>query len=265
MFVIAAAPPVAMAQADIQQGMAQHRQILPDGNPAELYAARGAALWITPRGPKKVSLEHCDLGMGPGVVKGAYTRLPRYFSDTDRVQDLESRLVTCMVALQGYSFAEATRNPFSQPGRTSPMEELVAWIASESRGTKMEVSTAHAKEQRAYQIGEKIFHYRAGPHDLACATCHGEDNKRIRLRDLPNLVNPADAQRAYTAWPGYRVSQGALRSFQWRLYDCFREQRFPELEYISDASIALTTFLAKNANGGVFDAPTLKRQGSARP
>jgi sulfur-oxidizing protein SoxA len=55
------------------------------------------------------------------------------------------------------------------------------------------------------------------------------------------------------------VSQGELRSFQWRLNDCFRQQRFPELVFTSDASIALTMFLARNANGAVFDAPAIKR------
>ena len=55
------------------------------------------------------------------------------------------------------------------------------------------------------------------------------------------------------------MSQGELRSFQWRLYDCFRQQRFPELEFASDASIALTMFLAVNANGAAFDAPAIKR------
>jgi sulfur-oxidizing protein SoxA len=46
---------------------------------------------------------------------------------------------------------------------------------------------------------------------------------------------------------------------QWRLYDCFRQQRFPQLEFGSDASIALTVFLARNANGGTFNAPAIKR------
>ncbi len=55
------------------------------------------------------------------------------------------------------------------------------------------------------------------------------------------------------------MSQGELRTFQWRLYDCFRQQRFPELEFTSEASIALTMFLARNANGGVFNAPAIKR------
>jgi sulfur-oxidizing protein SoxA len=43
------------------------------------------------------------------------------------------------------------------------------------------------------------------------------------------------------------------------LYDCFRQQRFPELLFASDASIALTMFLARNANGAPFDAPAIKR------
>ena len=55
------------------------------------------------------------------------------------------------------------------------------------------------------------------------------------------------AQKAYTTWPAYRVSQGELRTFQWRLYDCFRQQRFPELKYGSDASIALTMHRATPA------------------
>jgi sulfur-oxidizing protein SoxA len=85
------------------------------------------------------------------------------------------------------------------------------------------------------------------------------NNQRIRLQDLPNLQNPRDAKKAYTSWPAYRVSQGEVRSFQWRLYDCFRQQRFPELEFASPASVALTMYLAKNANGGIFDAPAIKR------
>jgi sulfur-oxidizing protein SoxA len=197
--------------------------------------------------------------MGPGVVKGAYTQLPKYFADSGKVQDLESRLVTCMVSLQGYSEAEAKKNPFGGPEKRSDMEALVAYVAAASKGMKMNVAATHPKEQEAYEIGKKIFFYRGGTHDFACATCHGADHLRIRLQDLPNLLKAGDAQHAYTTWPAYRVSQGELRSMQWRLYDCFRQQRFPELEFTSDASIALTMYLARNANGGVFSAPSIKR------
>jgi L-cysteine S-thiosulfotransferase len=249
-----------LGQGSAVDEIAKYRAALQDGNPAELWEVRGEGIWKQARGPKKVSLERCDLGQGPGVVKGAYAQLPKYFADADRVMDLETRIVWCMVALQGYTEADARKNPFGAGNdKKSDMEALVAYVTSESRGVKMNVALAHAKEQEAFRLGEKMFFFRGGPHDFACATCHGEDGKRIRLQDLPNLTSKEGAQKAYTTWPAYRVSQGELRTFQWRLNDCFRQQRFPELEFTSDASIALTMYLARNANGAAFDAPAIKR------
>jgi len=237
----------------------QYREMLADDNPAELWEARGEDLWKQKRGPKKASLERCDLGLGPGIVKGAYTVLPKYFADSDRVEDLESRLVTCMVTLQGLTPEEAKKNPFASPGKKVPMDALVAYVSAQSRGMKVNVSLDHPKEREAYEVGRKIFYYRAGPHDFGCVTCHGADNERIRLQDLPNLTQAAGSQRAFTTWPAYRVSQGEVRSMQWRLNDCFRQARFPQLEFVSPASIALELFLAHNANGGVMNAPSVKR------
>jgi len=257
--VLAQKPDDHLSKSTTVQEIEKYRAALGDGNPAELWEARGEDLWKQKRGPKNASLERCDLGLGAGVVKGAYTVLPKYFADSDKVEDLESRLVTCMVNLQGFSPAEAKKDPFGGPGKKVPMDALVAYITSQSRGMKMNVSASHSKEKEAYELGREIFFFRGGPHDFGCVTCHGADNARIRLQDLPNLTKTADAQRAYTSWPAYRVSQGEVRSFQWRLNDCFRQQRFPELEFVSPASIALTMYLAKNANGGVFDAPSIKR------
>ncbi len=257
--LLAAFACAAFGQGSAVDEIAKYRAALQEGNPAELWEARGEALWKQARGPKNASLERCDLGLGARVVKGAYAQLPKYFADADRVQDLETRLVWCMVTLQGLSEADASKNPFGGPGRKSDMEALVAYVASESRGVKMNVSLSNPREQEAYRLGEKMFYFRGGTHDFACATCHGDEGKRIRLQDLPNLTTAQGAQKAYTTWPAYRVSQGELRSFQWRLNDCFRQQRFPELVYASDASIALTMFLAHNANGAAFDAPAIKR------
>ncbi len=259
---LAAAGLVGAAQGWSQSAVdeiAKYRQQLQDGNPAELWEARGEGLWKQKRGPKNVSLEACDLGKGPGNVKGAYAEMPRYFADADRVMDLETRLAHCMVALQGFRFEDATKRPFGSGSNRSDFEALAAWITAESKGVAMNVRLSHPKEEEAYRIGEKMFYFRGGPHDFACATCHAENGKRIRLQDLPNLTEKAGAQIAYTTWPAYRVSQGELRTFQWRLNDCFRQQRFPELIFTSEGSIALTTFLARNANGAKFDAPAIKR------
>ena len=258
--VLAAASAAAFGQKSAADGIAEYRAMLADGNPAELFEAKGEDLWKKKRGPKNASLEQCDLGLGPGVVKGAYAKLPRYFADADRVMDLETRLVHCKMTLQGLSFADATKQPFGAGNdRKSDNDALVAFVTAESKGAKMDVPMSHPKEKEAYAVGEKIFYFRGGPYDFSCATCHASDNTRIRLQDLPNLTKQAGAQLAYTTWPAYRVSQGELRTFQWRLNDCFRQQRFPELKFTSDASIALTAFLARNANGAEFKAPTIKR------
>ena len=240
--------------------IAKYREALQDGNPAELWEARGEEMWKAPRGPSHVSFARCDLGLGPGVVKGAYAQLPRYFPDASRVMDLETRLVWCMVNQQGYSEADATKTKFGNgSAHRSDLEALAAYVTAQSRGVKMNVALDEPHVRDMYRLGEKMFYYRGGTHDFACATCHGDDGKRIRLQDLPNLTKVEGAQKAYTTWPAYRVSQGELRTFQWRLNDCFRQQRFPELQFTSPASIALTMYLAKNANGGTLNAPAIKR------
>jgi sulfur-oxidizing protein SoxA len=240
--------------------LAQYREMLGGDNPADLWETRGETLWNSPGGPMHAALNQCDLGLGAGVVKGAYAHLPRYFRDTDTVQDLESRLVSCMTRLQGMSREQVLANRFGDgANHKSDLEALAAFIVAQSRGVKMSVPSDTPQERAAYALGQKIFFYRAGTHDFSCATCHSQDNKRVRLQGVPNLTKSAGAQAAYSTWPAYRVSQGEVRTMEWRLNDCFRQQRLPELIYGSEAAVALTEYLAKNADGALLAAPGIKR------
>jgi sulfur-oxidizing protein SoxA len=240
------------------QSIEEYRQMLADGNPAELFEAKGESLWKQKRGPKNASLEQCDLGKGPGVIKGAFVELPRYFADTGRVQDLESRLLTCMSTLQGFDAKEIAKTPFGR-GEQSNMTALATYIAAESKGMPFNLPQSHPQERVAYEVGKRIFFMRGGTHDFSCASCHGEEGKRIRLQDLPNLTkNPGDGV-GFAAWPAYRVSNGQMWSMQLRLNDCYRQQRFPYPEFGSDALSALSTYLGVNAKGAKSAAPTIKR------
>lgn len=251
--------PHAIAQGrSAADGIAEYRKMLEDGNPAELFEARGEALWKQRRGPKNASLERCDLGRGPGVVKGVFVTLPRFFADTQRVQDLESRLLTCMETLQGIPAAEVAKTPFGRDEQRN-LEGLVAWIASESRGMRFELPQSHPEERAMYELGKRAFFYRGGSHDFSCASCHGEEGKRIRLQDLPMLTrNPGDGI-GFAAWPAYRVSSGELWGMQRRLNDCYRQQRFPYPGYASDVTIALGVYMGVNAKGAESIAPSIKR------
>lgn len=249
---------VALAQKSATESIEEYRAMLADGNPAELFEAKGEALWKQKRGPKNATLEACDLGKGPGVVKGAFVELPRYFADTRRVQDLESRLVTCMAALQGFNAKEISDTPFGR-GEQNNVTALATWVSAESKGMKFNLPQAHGQEKVMYEVGKRLFFQRGGSHDFSCASCHGQDGKRIRLQDLPNLTKNPGAGSGFGAWPAYRVSNGQMWSMQLRLNDCYRQQRFPYPGFGSDATIALGVYLGVNGKDGVSVAPALKR------
>jgi L-cysteine S-thiosulfotransferase len=247
------------AQRDVD-GLSVGRQMLAEDNPGELWVQRGERLFYEKRGPKGASLERCDLGLGPGKLEGAFAQLPRYFADTNTVQDLESRLLTCMVELQGVKREEIVANRFGTLDKDSDMEALVSFVASKSNGMKMNVPLAHPKEREVYKVGEYLFYRRSGPLDFSCATCHSDEAKRIRLQDLPNMTDPKQVQAVVsTGWPAYRGTQASVRTMQHRLYDCNWQMRLPDLGYASEMSIALTSYLNHRGNGGVIQLPGVRR------
>ncbi len=248
--------------ADSEKEIERYRAMISDpmSNPGFLFVDRGEVLWKLKRGSKNVSLEQCDLGEGPGKLEGAFAKLPRYFKDVDRVMDLEQRLLSCMENLQGFDTADVVKRKFSGPGRTSDMQDLVAFIANKSSGMKLATPVVHPKEQEMYAVGEAMFFRRGGTWDFSCATCHSEDGKRIRLQGLPNLSKPGkQVQETMGTWPTYRVSQSQVRTMQHRLWDCYRQMRWPAPDYLSDGLTALTVYLNKNAEGAAIEVPSIKR------
>lgn len=246
----------ALAQSDDPLGVG--RKMLAEDNPGELWIEQGKTLFHQKRGPKNASLEQCDFGLGPGKLEGATTRLPRYFPDTDKVQDLESRLLTCMVQLQGFNRDDIVKAEMRWSDR-SDVAALAIYITSRSNGMKMDVSLSHQKEYDLYKAGEYLFHRRSGQTDFGCVSCHTESNKRIRLQDLWDITDRKQIQEVVSSWPAYRGAHFTVRTMQWRLYDCFWQMRLPELKYASDASIALTTYLHYQGNGAVIKVPGFKR------
>jgi len=251
------------AQDETEKALEKYRQMLKDdpwSNPGLLVVDRGESLWTTPGGPNNVPLAQCDLGKGPGKVEGAFAELPRYFADADRVMDVETRILWCMEKLQGFNRADLVKRP--HPGGGAPVKDLGAiatFVANRSTGMKFSAKFAHPKEQEAVALGQALFMRRSGPFDFACATCHAEPGKRIRLQGLPQLSRPEAGRAVIGEWPAYRVSSTHVMTMQHRLYDCYWQMRMPELELGSDVSVALIAYLVKTAQGGEIAAPTIKR------
>jgi sulfur-oxidizing protein SoxA len=251
------AGPEVSAQEDV---FSQYREMMGEDNPAVFLSEEGADYWSRTTGPRKASLQQCDLGLGPGVVEGAYARLPRYFEDTGRVMDLEARLFHCMEQLQGRAAEDVRARPYSGRGDMgTEIEALVTYIAEQSQGDPLEVPQNHPAEQAAYRLGESLFYRRLGPYDFSCASCHRQDGRRIRLQELPNITLTEGAGLAYSTWPAYRVSQGLVRTMGWRMQNCARQQRLPQLQAGSEANTALQVYIGVNAGGTRMAAPGMKR------
>lgn len=249
------------AQKDATEvGIDEYRQALQDGNPAELWEMKGEELWKLKRGSKNQSLESCDLGLGPGVIKGAYAALPRFFADAGKVMDLEARLVYCMETIQGWDTKPYfNKGAFKAKGPGSDMAAIATYVAAQSNGMKFNADFSHPEVARAAAVGEQLFFRRSGPFDFSCATCHSADNTRIRLQALPNLLTKEGAASAITTWPAYRVSQGIVRTLQHRMWDCYWQMRHPDVQYTSDVVTALLAFQLKTASGSEIKAPYIKR------
>ena len=256
--VLAQAAEIDHAKADAE--FAKFRAEMEDSNPAELFELKGEELWKTKRGPKNVSLaETCDMGHGIGKLDGVYVQMPRFFADADKVMDAERRIVWCMTEKQGFKFEDIAKKPFASGNYTPDATSLVTYVAAHSKNMKIAVPLNDPKVKEAWEIGKEMAAYRAGPYDFSCNTCHGVDGKRIRMQDLPNIATAAGAIKGVQGWPGYRMTGGVQLTHQWRMTDCFRQQRFPAPKYASDAIAYLLTYMIGNANGQVYKGPGIKR------
>ena len=140
------------------------------------------------------------------------------------------------------------------------MEALATYVAAASRGMKFNLPQAHPEERRMYELGKRAFYFRGGPHDFSCASCHGEDGKRIRLQDLPDLTQatPATASASPpgrpTAFPA--ASCGACSGAS-TTATASSASRIPG--FGSDVTIALGSYMGVNAKGAESIAPSIKR------
>jgi sulfur-oxidizing protein SoxA len=232
------------------------RARLQEDNPAIFSVERGAQLWSEVAGPRMQNLKACDLGLGPGIVAGTFVAMPRWFEDAAQVMDVEERLAWCRRGIQGLD-ARASWSSGVRP--YGDITALTSWLAQESAGRPLEVRLQHPEEKKMVDWGERLFFRRSGSHDYACATCHRESGRRIRLQVLPNLLDPEELRTVMSSWPAYRISQGETRTLRWRIADCLRQQHIEGVSYESPIITALELYLSVRANGVAMDAPSLKR------
>ena len=157
---------------------------------------------------------------------------------------------------------QIVKRPYSKANQAgSELEALATYVAHKSEGRKFAPQLEPPQGARGAGGGEALFFRRQGPMDFACATCHADTGKRIRLQGLPYLSKPDEARQVVGQWPAYRVSQGTVMTMQHRITDCFWQMRLPLVDYGSDVTVALTMYLVDRAKGGEISAPRSSDRG----
>ncbi len=127
------APP-AQHSPSAADGIAEYRKMLEDGNPAELFEAKGEDLWKHKRGPEERVARAVRPGQGPGRGQGRVRRAAAL---------LRRHPARCRTWSRGCSPAwrrcRASTPPRSPRRRSAAASRptwtaLVAWVAAESRG-----------------------------------------------------------------------------------------------------------------------------------
>ncbi|WP_026234665.1 sulfur oxidation c-type cytochrome SoxA [Calidithermus timidus] len=216
--------------------------------PTELVTEQGKEVFLR-KGPSGKSMEACDFGLGPGIIKGAMARLPRYFPDSQRVDDLDTRIVYCMTQVQGFKPEEVKR---------SDVVAAAFYIASQSSGEQVRVTVSTPQEQALYALGEKLFYARSGKRDVGCATCHVD---YVGRRAGPLFyADVLGEDHSWTHWPAYRYSNDQSWTMEDRIRACYGNLGHPRPDFYSAPIIALELFMAQKSNGAkIEESPAFVR------
>ena len=113
-----------------------------------LISIEGENWWQKKMGPLNRSLINCDLGKGPGIVKGIAKIYPKFFLDTNIFQDLESRIVHCMNKQQGFK----KKYLMEDKGIKKIVTKILVWLHEESIDSNYDSLKLNTKEKNFLSV-----------------------------------------------------------------------------------------------------------------
>jgi len=257
------------AVATAQEQMPTHlKELLELGmHPGHAYVDEGREVFNTLKGPNGRTCASCH-GEDGAKLEGAYARMPRYYTDIDRVADIDLRILSCMTEYMGFDPKDKKfRKEFDKwSGRYRV--PLASFVASLSNGMEINVQLDDPQEKELYREGERLWFMRVGARDFSCGICHSVlAGQRIRLQGLPDPVKA----KVYTHWPAYRFGSDRMWTMEDRVRSCFKayflyEEKWDEKKDwvkkpppYSEWVIALELYMKHAANGGTVEVPGLLR------
>ncbi|OQX13967.1 MAG: sulfur oxidation c-type cytochrome SoxA [Thiothrix lacustris] len=201
----------------------------------------GKTLWET---PFKDGKTYADC---MGDIKTLRTKYPYYDAEKDTIATLEGALDACKKAGDGEGFVDKEGKPLLNKGKIA---QLMAYVAMENRGSKINVPTPEGKAVAWYDKGKNYYYAKRGQLNMSCADCHTNNaGKMIRA----DMISPTLGH--VTHWPTYRSADGEITTLHNRFMGCNTMVRANNDKAQADSYKALEYFLTYMSNGQEWNGP----------
>ena len=203
--------------------------------PYEIHIDTGADLW-----EQDIKLYSSCFPNGPGI-KHLY---PQW----------EDQLKTVITLPLAINLCRKQYELVTYDYMSEELNSLLAYMAYQSRGNKIDIKVPNQDALNAYQLGKKFYFTRRGQLNFACHHCHFDNaGKLLRTETL----GPALGQT--TGWPTYRNAWGALGSLHRRYSGCNKQVRAAPFELQSETYRNLEYFHTHMNNGLPINGPSVRR------
>ncbi len=190
--------------------------------------------------PNGKSLKDCL-----GDAKGLRAQYPFFDTATGKVRNLEADLIQCA---QAYGDDKLITEKSKELGAVS------GYLASESRGMKVDVSIPNAAALAAFEAGKAQWFRKTGQLNLSCADCHQYySGQRARSETLSTGIGKT------AHFPVWRLKDDGLVTLNDRFTGCVRDTRAKPYKRYGEEFRTLEYFLAYIDNGLEITGPAVRK------
>jgi sulfur-oxidizing protein SoxA len=223
------------------EGMRAQWEEMEEFPPYEPDVDAGKVIWET---PFKNGKTYADC---MGDIKSIRTKYPYYDAEKDTIVTAEGALNACKTEGDGEGFVNKDGKPLLNKGKIA---QLMAYVAMENRGSKINVATPEGKAMEWYDKGKNFYYAKRGQLNMSCADCHTNNaGKYIRADLLSSALGHV------THWPVYRSAWGETRTLHDRFAGCNTMVRAASFKDQGDEYKALEYFLTYMSNGQEWNGP----------
>ncbi len=208
-------------------------------NPGMIFVEKAEDVWNASEGSEGKSCADCH-GASEEMA-GVRPVYPKWNEEAGEVRTLEMQINDCREDRMG-------AEPWKYTG--GDMVNMTALISSVSRGMPVDVAIDGPAES-TWEQGKDLYYTRFGQLELACASCHEENNgKMIRADHL--------SQGQINGFPVYRLKNSKLNAVHSRFKGCVRDTRAETFAPGSPEFIALELYVASRGNGLSVEGPSIR-------